>query len=997
MQQKLHRSPENNNESGSKFIAAIKKAAASVGAFFKALWLSAAGGINKLFKGNKKTVQPFDTNESQASADTQVLDSVREYIKPSHAAHSTHEKKARVIPHISKEHLSGEGKEHINIFRPQRPRQGIILGVTLTTFKLVFIAIMMVGAAGLGTLVGVAKGYMETTPTLDTGKIEDQSETSYIYDANNQLITAYTGVENRDWATIEEIPLQLQQAVVAIEDVRFYFHSGVDVKRLVGAFMSNLMNSSVQGGSTLTQQLVKNTLLTFERTYKRKIQEAYLAMQLEEAYSKEEILEAYVNSIHLGGSNYGVKTAAKDYFGKELNQLTLRESAMLAGITQYPYQYNPRRCYYDIEQPEIVNKRTDEVLRKMYTAGFITLAEYEAAKADYVHIVEESEVAKMYEMPYFVEYAVYDVVTHFLKQRGMQDTKQNRAQIETELRTNGYKIYTTVDPEIQKTVEETLATWDKYPRLENSGDGIVRDETSGTDIVQPQAAAVVLDHKTGELKAVVGGRTTPEIRKSFNRAYQSKMPIGSTAKPIAVYAPAIDKGYSDGTVIPNLPIPIEGWDSERGYPVGGASRYGPVTLRSGLVNSLNSATAYALLHLVGLQDSYNYLVQMGINPSDINQTGAGLALGASGITPIELAGAFGTIANSGVYLEPLSFRYVLDRNGNKILDADEIREKREVFKESTAWLVTDMLVDAVNNGTGKEARISDMTIGGKTGTNQESKGVLFAGISPYYTSTVWIGHDYYKPLHSKAYASSYAAPLWKAYMEKILDGKENMPIIDADPASLGLVQRSVCSVSGKIATDACKGDLGGHTPVNAWFVSGTEPTEQCDWHYTYPVCEESGKIANQYCPVVGSSRALLLLPADSVYWKLTDEQRSKYLPGVLAALQVDDPLVDNDSVLPGSYYCDIHNETWYYAHQQRIAAVSNASAQIDASHAVLANPDYAMSAADRSQLSGKIGELRNLIDDPVSSAAAIEQVTYELRSLTETLVSIYSQMQPAIP
>ena len=997
MQQTLHRSPENNNGSGGKFFAAVKKTAASIGAFFKALGLSIAGGLKGLFKRKSKPHQKNDNTESAASGETQVIGSVREYLGPSREAHSKPEKKARVIPHISKEHLSGEGKEHVNIFRPQRPKQGIFLGVTLTTFKLILIAIMMVGAAGLGTLVGVAKGYMETTPTLDTGKIEDQSETSYIYDANNQIITAYTGVENRDWATIEEIPLQLQQAVVAIEDVRFYFHSGVDVKRLVGAFMSNLMNSSVQGGSTLTQQLVKNTLLTFERTYKRKIQEAYLAMQLEETYSKEEILEAYVNSIHLGASNYGVKTAAKDYFGKELGQLTLRECAMLAGITQYPYQYNPRRCYYDIEKPEVVNNRTDEVLRKMYTAGFITLEEYEAAKEDSVFIIKESEVAKMYEMPYFVEYAVHDVVTHFLKQRGMQDTKQNRAQIETELRTNGYKIYTTVDPQIQKTVEETLLNWDQYPRLENSGDGVVRDETSGTDIIQPQAAAVVLDHTTGELKAVVGGRTTPEMKKSFNRAYQSKMPIGSTAKPIAVYAPAIDKGYSDGTVIPNLPIPIDGWDSERGYPVGGASQYGPVTLRTGLVSSLNSATAYALLHLVKPQDSYNYLVQMGINPSDINQTGAGLALGASGITPIELAGAFGTIANSGVYLEPLSFRYVLDRNGNKILDADEIREERAVFKESTAWLVTDMLVEAVTSGTGKQANISDMTIGGKTGTNQDSKGVLFAGISPYYTSTVWIGHDYYKPLHNKVYASSSAAPLWKAYMEKILEGKEDKPIIDADPASLGLVQVKVCSVSGKLATPACDGDLGGHKPVNAWFVSGTQPTELCDWHYTVPVCEESGKVANQYCPVVGSSRALLLLPADSVYWKLTDEQRSKYLPGVLAALQVEDPLLGNESVLPGSYYCDIHNETWYYAQQQRVSAVANADAQINASHAVLANPDYAMSAADRTQLSGKIGELRNLIGDPLSTAAAIEQVTYELKSLTETLVAIYSQMQQAIP
>ncbi|MFA5675261.1 MAG: transglycosylase domain-containing protein, partial [Christensenellales bacterium] len=646
------------------FIAFIKKAAAAIKSVLNRLLNKKSGGY---LDDASENTQVFDSTDIRRSAKEKPF--FRFLRGASYGTARNQEHVSRAVPHILSEHLSGEGREHINMFCARRHHEKLFLGITLSSVKLILIAVFMIGAAGLGAVVGVAKGYMETTPKLDTGKIEEQAETSYIYDCNGSLITAYTGVENRDMARADEIPLMLRDAFIAIEDVRFEYHSGVDIKRLVSSFISNISNSSVQGGSTITQQLIKNRLLTFERTYKRKIQEAYLAMQLEQTYSKEEILAAYLNTIHLGGSNYGVKAAALDYFGKSLNALTLRECAMLAGITQYPYQYNPRRCYYITEQPEVVNKRTDEVLRKMYTAGFISLEQYNYALEDTVFIIEESRITQMYEMPYFVEYAVYDVITHMLKLRNMQDTKQNRSLIETELRTNGYKIYTTVDPEIQKTVEQSLAKWEEYPRLANSGDNVVRDESSGivTEIVQPQAAAVVVEQSTGELKAVVGGRTTPTAKKTLNRAYQNKMPVGSSIKPIAVYAPAIDKGFSDGTVIPNLPLPIEGWkldDGTYGYPAGGASKYGPVTLRSGIVNSLNSATAYLLMNNVLIQDSYNYLVQMGINPIDINQTGSGLALGSSGITPVELAGAYAAIANGGVYLEPLSFRYVEDKDGS---------------------------------------------------------------------------------------------------------------------------------------------------------------------------------------------------------------------------------------------------------------------------------------------------------------------------------------------
>jgi penicillin-binding protein 1A len=965
--------------------AHIKKAAKAVVLFFAAC----ASRITGLFRHKPE----HEEWAEPVSDDTQVFDSIdASYRSGSAPKKVEHEKKQREMPRISREHLSGEGKEHINMFTARRHEPNFIVGIILTSFKLVLIGIFMIGAAGLGTLIGVAKAYMDTTPKLNTAEIENQSETSYIYDRNKQLITTYTGTENRDWAPINEIPQMLQDAVVSIEDVRFYYHSGVDIKRLVGAFINNLMNSSVQGGSTITQQLIKNNLLSPERTYKRKIQEAYLAMQLETKYSKPQILEAYLNTIPLGESNYGVKAAAMDYFGKDLSSLTLRECAMLAGITQYPYLYDPRRCYYNVKDPSIINERTDHVLLQMYKAGYITQDEYDAARADNVQVKEKSTVNQMYDMPYFVEYAVYDVITHLLEQRHMQDTDENRASLDKELRTNGYRIYTTVDPDIQKTVEDTLANWQDYPKLKDEKDAVMRYKNSDgsiTETIQPQAAAVVMDQHTGQLLAVVGGRDVPKARKTLNRVYQTTMPVGSSIKPLAVYAPAIDKGASDGTVVPNLDLPIEGWDSETGFPAGGSSYYGPVTLRTGLVQSLNSATAYTLLNIVGLEDAANYLIQMGVNPSHISKTGSGLALGTSSITPIEMAGAYATIANSGVYLEPLSFTTVEDKDGNIILDADTIRDKsqRQVFKESTAWLVTDMLTNAVASGTGKEAQIPGMTVGGKTGTNQNVKGIFFAGITPYYTSTLWIGSDGYKALSSKVYASDYAAPLWQSYMSKIFETKAlpDKPIIDKTPESLGLVKYRICSVSGMLATEACDHDPGGHTPVDAWFVPGTEPTEECNVHQIYRVCSVSGKLATAYCPdSTVSEKCLVFLPPDSVYWKLSSEKLNKYLPGTIMA-----PEGGFSPGAPGDYYCNAHTEEWFNEQQSLSTAISAANAQINTSSGVLADPTLTMTMDDRDQLSSKIDGLRNIIAMSNVTSGVIEQRTWELKNLTDTLLSIY--------
>lgn len=776
-----------------------------------------------------------------------------------------------------------DSEENAPLFIERKKPRSFFLAVLFTSLKLSIFAFIVVGFIGMGLVLGVVKAYVETTPSLDVAQLTISDYTSYLYDMNGDLITTIADVEYRDWVNIEDIPDMLKNAFIAVEDVRFYKHSGVDFKRLFSAALEILGNSNSSGGSTITQQLIKNKILGSQRNYKRKIQEAYMSLELETIISKDDILEAYLNDVPLGESNYGVKTAAKDYFDKELSELSVRECAMLAGLPQAPYRYDPRKNMYQRDKMEVTNERTNQVLGRMYQAGFITKEQYESALTETVNIIEVSEQKQMYDMAYFVEYAVSDVITHLLEKRGLSNTSANRSAVENELRTSGYHIYTTVDPNVQNTVQSTLSQWENYPALADTSKSLlVETKEDGTVIetVEPQAAAVVLDYRTGELRAVVGGRDEPSIRKGINRASQSYTEVGSAIKPLSVYGPAIDLGYSPASIAYNIDGPITGWNTETGYPSGGLdSRYGPVTFRRALMSSLNVPASRILMDDVTPSVSAQYLYELGATENQINVDGAGLALGTSGFTPIQMSAAYGAIANGGVYQEPLSFTKVLDANGNVLLDADEVRESHRVFQESTAWLLVDMMTDAVKSGTGTKAKITDITVAGKTGTNSDYASVYFAGITPYYVSTLWVGHDY--PVNKLKKGSSggdEAAPLWQAYMSRIHEGLEDKAIIDSDPTSLGLVKRTVCSVSGLLATDACKDDPD-HKPVTDWFLADRAPTEYCDMHITLSVCSAENAIATEFCPAesVQTVNYILIRP-DSPLYAFEDEYLLKALP-----------------------------------------------------------------------------------------------------------------------
>ena len=884
-----------------------------------------------------------------------------------------------------------------SIFKARTKKPNFVLSVAATTIRLSFVLALCVALALLGAVVGIAKAFVDTAPTLDLAALDAQDKTSFIYDSQGNLITDYKGTEDRIMVSIDEIPEMLQNAFIAVEDARFYEHNGVDVKRIVGALVANFTSGSTQGGSTITQQLIKQTVLSSEQSYKRKLQEAYLAMELETRYTKKQILESYLNTIFLGGSYYGVRVAAYGYFGKSLDQLTLRECAMLAGLTRSPNYYNPRSNFYTrntegSSTPDITNNRTDYVLRQMRENGLITAQQYNAAlDRSTASVLEKSPASTdMYAYPHYVEYAISDVVDTFLDLNGLEDTSANRYAMENKLRTGGYSVYLCLDTEIQEIVEDTLANWSSYPRLRDPSDKVYQSRNSDgtyTEIEQPQAAACVFDYRTGELKAIVGGRYKPTTRKTLNRASGMTMPVGSSIKPLTVYAPAIDLGASPASIAYNMPVPISGWKDSSGkdsWPknYGGGGYKGPQSFRSALRNSYNTAAAQILMTYVGVSRSVEYLHLMGIPDKNINADPFGLALGSSGLTPVQMAVAFGTIANKGVYQQPLSFSRIVDSNGNVVVDMHQQQDRHQVFKPSTAYLVVDMLKEAVQSGTGTKAKISSQVVAGKTGTNSDSKGVFFAGMTGWYSGSVWIGHDNYKALSSKATGGNAAAPLWQSFMEKIHKAKnlDSREIIDGTPSDYNLVRVTTCGVSGQLATDACYNDVNGYKTITDYWSADSVPTAYCSMHKSVSVCTESGLLATYYCPSYSvETRGIVLIPRGHPLYDYIDaygDTIRKYL-GEFATLKSTNDIAN--------HICQIHDA---YTAAQQPSDLQNIVS--DASNLVYTAYQLVGSAPDLSN------DTRRQINTAISAVQTLLSLSpIDYTSLEGAVSNLRSQLQAA--
>ena len=891
-----------------------------------------------------------------------------------------------------KKSASGSAGDAHTIFIPRTKNRNFVLSVAVSTIRLTTILTLCACLALLGALVGIAKAYVDTAPTLDLAQLSAQDKTSFIYDANGNLITDYKGTEDRVMVSIDEIPEMLKNAFIAVEDARFYEHNGVDVKRIVGALVANFTTGSTQGGSTITQQLIKSTILSTEQSYKRKLQEAYLAMELETRYTKDQILESYLNTIFLGGSYYGVKVAAYGYFGKELNELTLRECAMLAGMTRSPNYYNPRRNFYTkntegSKTADITNNRTDYVLRQMRENGLISTQEYYAALDQSTAYVLETSPASsdMYAYPHYVEYAVSDVVDTFLELYALEDTSANRYAMENKLRTGGYSVYLCLDTEIQEIVEETLASWEDYPRMRDPSDNVYQARNADgtyTEIKQPQAAACVYDYRTGELKAIVGGRFKPTTRKTLNRASDMNMPVGSSIKPLTVYGPAIDLGASPASIAYNMPVPISGWKDSSGkdsWPqnYGGGKYAGPQSFRNALTNSHNTSAAQILMTYVGVSRSTEYLKLLGVDEKNINSDPFGLALGSSGITPVQMAVAFGTIANKGVYQQPLSFSRIVDSSGNVVVDMYQQQDRRQVFRPSTAYLLTDMLKQAVQSGTGTKAKISSQVVAGKTGTNSDSKGVFFAGMTGWYSASVWIGHDNYKALSSKATGGNAAAPLWQSFMERIHKAKnlDSREIIDGTPADYDLVRVTTCGVSGQLATDACYRDVSGYKTITDYWYEGSVPSAYCSMHKQLTICQDSGLIATEYCPSsTVDTRGVVLIPRNHPLYNYIDSHGGTirdYL-GEFATLKNQADIAD--------HICDLHNEYTASLEADETQTLINDAYNLTLTAYQLVGSNPYISNDTRRQINTAISTVQTLLSIAPIDYNSLQNATANLRS-----------------
>ncbi len=785
--------------------------------------------------------------------------------------------------------------------------------IALTGIKVVLIAIAAIGICGVSAGIGAFRGILACTPSVRLNDIVASGQATIVYDRAGNEIDQYVSTNsNRIEVTMDEVPKHLGQAFVAIEDERFYQHNGIDMKSIfrAGYWFIRSGGEEAQGASTITQQLLKNTVFTDWtsegnnriKKIKRKIQEQYLALEITKNFTKDEVLLRYMNAINLGQNTLGVEAASQRYFGKSCSDLTLSECAVIASITQNPTKYNP------IRNPEKNARRRKDCLDKMLELDFITQAEYDEAMADTDAVYER---IGLYDTDYRVSNATTgsyfsDAVYEQVKEDLVNIAGYSEANAEHMMSAGGLRIESTMDPDIQKIADQEFANDENYPSnvkwylnyaltiiqengeksnyskenmmawFKENGDkkfnlifssqddaneavvtyrtamlnslGVADDIDNYEETIsmtpQPQAAMVVEDQSTGYVVAMVGGRGTKEGRRTLNRATSAMRSPGSTFKVLASFAPALDSaGKTLATVYNDAPFnyadgrPVQNW-YDTGYR-------GICSIRDAIRDSLN-IIAVKNQTVITPQLGYDYLLNFGFTTltdgveingkiySDVNQT---IALGGLtyGVTPYELNAAYAAIANQGLYVEPKLYTRVTDSNGEVILD-NTTPNTRQVIKETTAFLLTDAMVDVVTTGSGKKASFSGMAIAGKTGTSTATKDVWFSGFTPYYTCTVWTGFD-----NSIGMSESNTSKiLWKAVMQRV---HENLPS-ESFPMPSGIVQETICSRSGKLPIPGlCDGTLRAE-----YFAEGTVPTESCDVHYEGDICNYDRLPASPDCP-----------------------------------------------------------------------------------------------------------------------------------------------------
>ena len=675
-----------------------------------------------------------------------------------------------------------------------------------------FLKIFLLSFIGAAVAVfGITIGVLFATADVDAILGEDgaamdfASVVYYIDEEGNEV--EYENLyqdENRVWADYADIPQHVKDAAVAIEDERFYKHSGFDIKSTAYATFNYLIRgSSDRGASTITQQLVKNLTGEKEKKATRKIKEIALAISVEKRLSKDEILELYLNSIYLGHRCNGVASAAHYYFGKDVKELTIAEGAAIVGITQYPSLYDP------IANPEKNKEKQETILYKMNQLGYIDDKTYEEAKNEKLEFVADtSEFASV--QSYFVDQLIAEVLEDLQEECGYTEAVANKM-----LFTGGLKIYSTIDPAVQRNM-------DKVYKDENSFQKAPREK-------QPESCMTIMDPYTGHVKGVVGGRGQKTADRVLNRAFQGPRQPGSSIKPIAVYGPAIDTNVTaPGQIWKDQQVTYNGW-TPKNY---GGDFKGPVSLRYAISQSLNTI-AVQVLDKVGTQVSYNYMTnRLGfttLTEADINL--ASLALGGltNGVTNLEMTAAYCAFVNDSVYIEPTTYTKITNHSGKLIYEKEQ--KKTMAFSKETARTMLNLLQSAVSTGTGGGASFGGgYSIAGKTGTTDNDKDRWFVGMTPYYVGAVWTGYD--QPESLAFFSGNPSAKAWRLVMSGIHSDKK-LPSKYFPGASMSkYTSAEICKASGLLASEKCALDPKGNQVVSDYIFPSKLPSEFCTLPHT---------------------------------------------------------------------------------------------------------------------------------------------------------------------
>lgn len=783
-----------------------------------------------------------------------------------------------------------------------------LIGIRLVLVGFIFVSIFLISV-----LAGGYQSIVSTTPDADSVQIVPQGYTTTIVDTEGNTIQTLVGKDaNREYVTLDRIPANLQNAFIAIEDERFRRHNGVDTQGILRAFSLGLRNGGnfTQGASTLTQQLLKNQVFyggeesTLFQKLKRKIQEQHLALQIEKIYTKNQILEYYLNTINLGQNTLGVQAASKRYFNKDVSKLTLSECAVLAGITQNPSAYNP------ISHPLKNSAKRTTVLNYMKNQGYISSEDYTESMRDNVYDriqkIDQKKTSNDSITSYFTDALTEQVIQDLKTKCGYTETQAYNA-----LYSRGLTIYSTQDQSMQKTVDtiindpryypadsmyqltyqltvrhpdgtqltytfDDMKKWFKknkkkiissYYKKKSTAKAQIRqfkkaivpkEVTVVTEtmdlVIQPQVSFILMDQHTGYVKALCGGRGEKTGSRTLNRATDSTRQPGSTFKILSTYLPALDtSGMTLATVQDDAPFYYPGTKRlvKNWY---GSSYRGLTSLREAMAQSMN-VVAVKALNQITPKTAYDYLLNLGFTTLVDNYTAKDgktytdislpLALGGltRGVTNLELTTGFAAIANQGTYHPATFYTKIVDHDGNVLLDNTTDIESRQVMKDSTAWLLTSAMEDVIRTGTGGRLKFRQLSMeqAGKTGTSTGNRDLWFVGYTPYLTAGVWGGYDD----NQKQNSITYHKDLWRDIMEQL--NKSYTKSSFAKPASI--TSAVICTKCGKLAIDGiCNNAVGGSCAKKEYFAKDSVPTENCDCHVRCKICRASGHLASDRCP-----------------------------------------------------------------------------------------------------------------------------------------------------